>query len=112
MVKGKNIFDYINAINNKNELQYDKKIASPYMLAMWLSHDWFLLPIVNDMNKHLFKHKPKAVYQYFYDKIPKKKRYIKWVKKQKISDEDDKLIEKLMAKYQMSKEEAKRCLIK
>jgi hypothetical protein len=32
--KGEKIFDYLNAINNKTPLIYDKKIAPAYLLCL------------------------------------------------------------------------------
>lgn len=112
MAKKKSIFDFINAITNKTPIEYDKKIASGYMIAMWLSHDRQLVFDVNEINEVLFTMKDEAVFRYFYDKIPKKKRFIKWVKKEKVSEEDKKEIEQLMEKYELSEMEAKRCLLK
>jgi len=51
------------------------------MLCLWLSHDPQLIEIVNDMNNHLFTTPDEQVYNYFYYKIPKGRRFIKWTKK-------------------------------
>lgn len=111
MKKGNKIFDYLNAINNKTPLEYDKKVASAYMLALWLSHDKDLIFIVNEVNEILFKLPDEGIYKCFYSKIPKKQRYIKWIKKEKLDKKSDKMVKELVEKYNLSEEEAKRCLL-
>jgi hypothetical protein len=43
--------------------------------------------LVNDINPYIFGLKDDLIYKYFYHKIPKGKRYIKWVKKDKQKEE-------------------------
>jgi hypothetical protein len=77
-----NLFSYLNQIYLKTDkLEYDKKLANPYMLSMWLSHDKKLIDIVNKMNKLQWYMKPEHIYKYYWHKIPKGRRYVKWVKK-------------------------------
>lgn len=109
--KGEKIFDYLNAINNKTPLIYDKKIAPAYLLCLWLSHEKELLPYVNAINEHIFRLNDESVYQYFYNKIPKKRRFIKWIKKEKLDEKENEMVKNLMEKYEMSEQEAKRCLL-
>ena len=109
--KKKNIFDFINALCYKKDIQYDKKEASSYILSLWLSHDKELIDMVNDINPYLFTLPDEAVWQYYYDKIPKGKRFIKWIKKESMSKEDENKVNELMQQYDISKREAQLSLI-
>lgn len=105
------LFDYLNAIFYKRKVPYDKKVASAYILMLWLSEDKNLIHMINDINSCLFILKDKMVYDYFWYGIPKGKRFIKFTKKKKDKKDNEKLIEQLMFEKKLSKEEAKRCLI-
>jgi hypothetical protein len=70
-----------------------------------------LLPYVNAINEHIFRLNDESVYQYFYNKIPKKRRFIKWIKKEKLDEKENEMVKNLMEKYEMSEQEAKRCLL-
>ena len=57
---GPNLFDFLNQIYLKTQkYPYDKKSASAYMLSLWLSHDKYLINIVdksikkNKLNKNV-----------------------------------------------------------
>lgn len=109
--KETNLFDYLNAIFYKKPLEYDKKIAPSYLLTLWLSQDRELIHMVNDINKHLFLLPDKVVYNYYWHKVPKKKRFIQYTKKDKADKERDKKVEELMEQYNISKREARACII-
>lgn len=87
------IFDFLNSINSKKKIkEYNKKDLSGYMLSLWLSHANDCIDIVNDINKHIFNIKdPNLIYEYYFDKIPKKKRFIKYIKGNKKKVSKDKL---------------------
>lgn len=103
-IKQPNVFDFVNQINLKtSELKFNEKQCPPYMLVLHYSHDNSLLEIVNNINKHLYNINSKYVYDYFYNKIPKKKRFTKWVKKDK---KDNINVTELMEKYNISEREA------
>lgn len=102
------LFDYVNQINLKtNELDFNEKLCSGYMLTLHYSHENKLLNIVNKINKYVYSLNNKLVYDYFYDLIPKGKRFTKWVKKNKNKEE---IYKKLMEKYNISYREAKESL--
>lgn len=91
-----NLFTFLNQIQNKRRtVPFDKKIASAYMLSMWMSHDKGLIGRVNEINKHQFILPDEVIYEYYMDSVPAGKRYIKWVKKRKEDDKLKKRIEKL-----------------
>lgn len=94
------IFTFINQIvEGKRKHPYDRKIAPAYMLSMWLSHDKDLIYKCNDINKYQFLLPDEVVYEYYMSKIPKRKRFIKWVKKRKDDDKTKERIEKLQTHY-------------
>lgn len=102
MEKKINIFDYLNSIFYKNDIEYDKKIAPAYMLNMWLSHDNKLLNTCNDINEYMFLLPDNLIYEYFYNSVPSGKRWIRWVKKENIKLETEELREQ----FNISKKEA------
>jgi len=107
MEKEVTIFDYINQIFYKKEsLEYDKKVAPSYMLCMWFSHDSKLIDIVNRVNGTYNKLNDKLIYDYFMDKVPKGKRFLKWTKKVKESNKDKDDLQLLMNELGLSSREA------
>lgn len=104
-----NLFDHLNSIFYKKHIKYDNKQCSAYVLTLWLSHDIDLIEYCNRINQILFDISDESVYNYFYNVVPKKKRFIKYIKKDK--NVDNKEIKHLIRKYNMSKREAELCLI-
>lgn len=107
MAKEKTLFTFLNAIFYKNHIEYDKKLASAFMLSHWLAHDTELIELVNRIIPLQFGLKDNIIYKYYFSKVPKKKRFIRWDKKRKTSDKIKKKIEKLMEQYGISKKEAR-----
>ncbi len=103
--KPNDLFNVIDSVCLKLPVEYDKKEVSSFILTLWLSHDKELMPWVDEVNSILFNVPDKLVYKYFFSKIPKKKRFIKWIKKNK-DEKKDKLVEELVNKYGISKKEA------
>ena len=106
-MKDKTLFDMLNNLYYKKGLEYDKKLLNGYLATLWLSHDKSLLGLCNRVNKVLFRLPDEVVYKIYYDKIPKGKRFIKYIKKEKISDKNSKKLEYLKKYYNMSEQEAK-----
>jgi len=107
--KPNDLFGCLNAIcNKKPPIIYDKKEASAFIIMLWLSHEYDLMPWVDKINtnKLVFNVPDELTYKYFYDKIPKKKRFIKWIKKSKLSESKEKELKELCDKYNISKREA------
>lgn len=103
------LFDYLNAIFYKRDLKYDKRIVNAYGLTLWLSHDKKLIDLTNRINQILFSVPDNLTYNYFYHKVPKGRRYISYVKKDR--GKDDKRVKELMKQYEMSEREVLQCLI-
>ena len=108
------LFDCINAINNKNkEYKYNKKHVSGYMLLMWFSHEQDCIGIIQKINKYVFDLSDDVIYHYLYNGIPKNRRFIKWDKgmSSSLSDKDKESISYIKNKYGFSKEEAMKLYI-
>lgn len=106
MEQQKTIFNYLNAIFNKDDIKYDKKIAPAYLLSLWLSHDQALLPIVERMNPYHFLLEDDIIYNYYFSAVPKGRRFIKWTKKVEMPKEQKELLEEITATYNLSRREA------
>lgn len=100
------IFDFLNSINDKKRIDINKKDFSNYMVTLWLSHAEECINVINDINKHIFNIPEEAMYEYLYDKIPKKKRFIKFTKKNKV--EELKELSEFGAKQNLSNKEMKK----
>ena len=94
------LFDYLNNLFYKKGLVYDKKIAPAYMITMFLSHDKSLLPIIDKINHLHFHIDDYLIYEYYYKNIPKGKRFLKYIKKEKTKEK-----ETLKSLYKLSKNE-------
>lgn len=105
-----NFFDYAKAITSKKSIKFNSKECPSYMLLLHFSHDKSLLELCNKINEHMFRATldNELVYKYFFDKVPKGPRYIRWVKKNK---EKDKRIQELMQIYNCSSREAQESLL-
>lgn len=94
------LFTYLNQIQSKKRtVEYDKKIASAWMISQFLSHDKSLVEKVSKINKYLNLLPDKIIYEYFMDVILPGKRYIKWIKKRKKDVKLEERIKKLKENY-------------
>ena len=92
---------------------FNKTTCNPYMLSMYLAHERDLINMVQEMNKIQFSlptGSERIVYEYYLDRVPKRRRFIKWTKKDKASKERDKQLDKVMEEFEVSKLEADRIL--
>jgi len=93
------LFDFLSAMTLKNEdVNFDnpevKKGYQSYMINRFVSMSEMFVPIVNEINRYDV---PKEVhYQYYYNILPKRKQYFKYIKKSKDLEEQDK---KYIAEY-------------
>lgn len=97
------IFDYLNSINEKRPISIEKDFSG-YMVSLWMSQAYDCINIVNNINNYIFTLTPEIVYKYYYYKIPKKKRFIKWTKKKKTIKNSDEYND-LKIKYNLSENE-------
>lgn len=86
-------FDIINSINNKTKLDWDdvtEKSYTPFMINRGLSFNMQTVLFANEMNQFPQLDK-KMQYDFYFNGIPKGKRFDKWQKKLAV-DDDVKLI--------------------
>ena len=106
-----NLFTFLNQIyEKKTTYPYNKKLAPAFMLSHWLAHDPELIGIVNKINSLQFHLPDVIIYEYYFDMVPKRKRFVRWTKKTPADKKRDKLTEALKLKYTVSTNEAKRIL--
>jgi hypothetical protein len=99
-------FDTLDSIYFKNGESFNEKKTPIYVISLWLSYDRELLGIVDMINPYHYLLQPETIYKYYYDKIPKGKRFIKWAKKTEQDKKREKLIEDISEEYGISKLEA------
>jgi hypothetical protein len=111
-----NLFSYMNMILNKVRPEgksVDRKVCNPYMLSMYFSHEKDLIDIVQGINKIQFTLPDggeQIVFEYYFSRIPRGRRFIKWTKKDKVAKERENLIAEIQEEYEVSKLEADRIL--
>lgn len=83
--------DNISFVKNKNfinEIPEDsKKILSPFICNLWLSHNDALFPLSDILNDIIFNLSLEQYYHLCRIIIPKNKYYFKWIKKNKDKNE-------------------------
>ena len=77
MAKELTFFDYTNAIQKKQKIEFNDKIFNGYLAFLHFSLYKPYIPIIQELNKHIFNLTNKQIYMYLYDKIPKGNVYIK-----------------------------------
>ena len=82
----------------------DRKKFSPFIINRWLSMDIDFIEIVNYFQKYsIGQLKPKDVYKWYCDVLPKGKRYNKYIKGKKSKKYDDWLTQLLSGYFECSK---------
>ncbi len=104
----KNVFfEYLKALYDKSEMEYDQTKFNPYLMLMWISHDKNNFTTVERINKFLYVINPKYIWQYLRYKLPyNSNKFLKWAKKDQL-DLNEELINQLCAEHGISKQEAK-----
>ena len=105
------LFTILNSIFYKTGMDYEKRLASSYMLSLWLSLDKELVGMVNDINHLQFNLPDEMIYRYYYYKVPEGRRFVRWPKKTKIDEKRDDEIKELCIQYDISKKEAEKFII-
>jgi len=82
----------------------DRKTFSPFIINRWLSMDIDFIEIVNYFQKYsIGQLKPKEVYKWYCDVLPKGKRYNKYIKGNKLKKYDEWLTKLLCNHFECSK---------
>ena len=103
--KKSDLFQAINCINYKTKPDFDISKVNGYILSLWLAQDRELIKYVQEINPYIFNMTNKAIFLYYYKKIPKGRRFIRWTKKKEPQHSDE--IERLCQEYNISPREAK-----
>ena len=86
----------------------DRKKFSPFIINRWLSMDTDFIEIVNYFQKYsIGQLKPKEVYKWYCDVLPKGKRFNKYIKGKKDKKYDPELVDIICKYFECSKLEAK-----
>jgi hypothetical protein len=109
--KPKNIFQHISGIK-ENKVKWeslsemDKKTFSPFIINRWLSMNLDFLPTINELQKYTIGLlKPREVYKLYFDFLPKKKTFDKYVKGKKDTKYNKELLSHLSRWYNLSNRE-------
>ena len=111
MAKAKTIFEHLSGIKEKkvswNSLSdMDKKTFSPFIINRWLSMNLDLLPIVNILQKYsIGLLSARDVYKVYFDFLPKKKTFDKYVKGKGSGKYNKEMLSYLSQWYGVSKRE-------
>lgn len=112
-VKTINCFDLVKIMTSTERKWSDlndaeKKATEPFMIIMILSMHPDLLEIVNEFQRYAISSelKPKDVYSFFNDILPKRSYYSPWVKGKNESSYSSVLIDVVSAEYECSKSQA------
>jgi len=81
-------FAPLNNIFYKKQEPYDPRVMPAYLMSLWLSHSNDLLELINDINDIHFLIDDRLIQKYYYHMVPKGRRFLKWIKKDK-ADENE-----------------------
>ena len=86
----------------------DKKTFEPFMVNRFLSMNMGLLELVNDLQKFTIGQlSPRDVYKMYFDFLPKKKTWDKYIKGKKDDKYNSNVLEYLAKYYQVSQREVR-----
>lgn len=103
--KKSELFRAIDCINYKKPPDFDVSKVNGYILSLWLAQDRQLIGYVQELNPYIFTLTNEAVFWYYYKRIPKGKRFVRWTKK--MDGKQPKEIDELCQKYNISPKEAR-----
>ena len=115
-MKTKSLFDHIKQITNVQNTLYwdslsdgDKKTWSNYMIHRFLSMKSEWLQVVNEIQKY-WEIKPKNLYQFYTDVLPRGRTFLRYVKSKKKSKVEKWAMEHLVDYFQCSTREVEEYL--
>ena len=115
-MKTKSLFDHIKQITNVQNTLYwdslsdgDKKTWSNYMIHRFLSMKSEWLQVVNEIQKY-WEIKPKNLYQFYTDVLPRGRTFLLYVKSKKKSKVEKWAMEHLVDYFQCSTREVEEYL--
>jgi hypothetical protein len=106
------LFTFLNQIQSKRKtIPYDKKIASGFLISLFLSMNKDYLKYVNDINQVQNTLSDEAIYDYYMSVIPQGRKYSKFIKKREDEKNTKDRLEKIQKLYpEMSTRECKMLL--
>jgi len=110
--KAKSIFDFLSCLTDKKTpwsklSDMDKKAFSPFMINRWLSMSPDLIELINEFQQYTIGVLSKQhVYELYYEILPKKKMFAKYIKGAGTDKYNNALIEFLADAHQVSCREA------
>jgi len=112
LVKRKSLFDHINQITATQNPNYweeiseeDKKSWSNYMVHRFLSMKTDWIELVNELQRYNIE--PKSLYKFYTDILPKRKVWLKYIKRRKQMEYPQWVLDIVSKDYQVSLLEAK-----
>jgi hypothetical protein len=115
-LKPKGLFDHIKQITNVQNPKYwdnitesDKKTWSNYMIHRFISMKTDWIEVANEIQKY-WELKPKTVYQFYTDILPKGKTFLRYTKSKKKSKVEKWAMEHLVDYFQCSTREVEEYL--
>ena len=76
-------FKIVEVINEKKDIPFDMKDYSPWVINRALSFNIETLHSANEMNR-LYQLSKEEQFDFYYNFLPKKRRYGKWIKAEKL----------------------------
>jgi hypothetical protein len=110
--KAKSIFDFLSCLTDKKTpwsklSDMDKKAFSPFMINRWLSMSPELIELVNEFQQYTIGILSKQhVYQLYYEILPKKKMFAKYIKGANSDKYNPALIDFVSEAHQVSTRES------
>ena len=111
-MKTKTLFDHIKQITNVQNQHYwdnitdaDKKTWSNYMVHRFLSMKTDWIELVNELQRYNIE--PKSLYKFYTDILPKRKVWLKYIKRRKQMEYPQWVLDIVSKDYQVSLLEAK-----
>ena len=115
-MKTKSLFDHIKQITNVQNTMYwdslndgDKKTWSNYMVHRFLSMKSEWLVVVNEIQKY-WEIKPKNLYQFYIDVLPRGRTFLRYVKSKKKTKVEKWAMEHLVDYFECSTREVEQHL--
>ena len=111
--KKKILFDHIGHIREKQTPNYfetltdaDKRTFVNYMINRFLSMDYNLVEVIDQLQKHSVGLKPRDYYRVLIEVVPQGRSFHKYIKSTKASANDVELVEFIASHFEVSEKEA------
>lgn len=111
--KARTIFEHLSGIKEKKEpweklSVMDQKSFAPFIINRWLSMDMELIETINELQQYTVGMRDvgaREVYKIYYDILPKKKSFSKYIKGKSEGKYNDNVLKYLAEYYKVSQRE-------